>query len=222
MIGDTIGKLVSLSADDKIRCEDWDIKGLSERMNQVFPINLSYHSLEGVGKPEEIKGIIFQKVEEAYARKEARLTGELMRELERRMLLHTLDSEWKEHLYSMDLLKEGIGLRGYGQRDPLIEYKREAYDMFEGLIGGLKEEVSKLIFRVEIAKAPFLERVLVGEPQMPQGTLGRISQSGGSNDFGQAEMKIPTHRRSGPRVGRNDPCTCGSGKKYKYCCGRKQ
>jgi len=222
MIEDAVGQLVSSSVDDKIRPEDWDIKSLSKRVNQVFPINLSYHSLEGVHKHEEIKNIIFQKVEEAYARKEARLTGELMRELERRILLHTLDSEWKDHLYSMDSLKEGIGLRGYGQRDPLIEYKKEAYDMFEDLIGGLKEEVSKLIFRVEIAKEPFLERVLVGEPQVPQPTLERINQRGGNNNFSQVQMKTPTHKRSESKVGRNDPCPCGSGKKYKYCCGRKQ
>ncbi len=222
MIEDTVGQLVSSSVDDKIRPEDWDIKSLSERISQVFPINLSYHSLEGVHKHEEMKNIIFQKVEEAYAKKEARLTGELMRELERRILLHTLDSEWKDHLYSMDSLKEGIGLRGYGQRDPLIEYKKEAYDMFEDLIGGLKEEVSKLIFRVEIAKEPFLERVLVGDPQMPQPTLGRINQRGGNNNLSQVQMKIPTHKRSESKVGRNDPCPCGSGKKYKYCCGRKQ
>jgi len=222
MIEDTVGQLVSSSVDDKIRPEDWDIKSLSERVNQVFPINLSYHSLEGVYKHEEIKNIIFQKVEEAYAGKEARLTGELMRELERRILLHTLDSEWKDHLYSMDSLKEGIGLRGYGQRDPLIEYKREAYDMFEDLIGGLKEEVSKLIFRVEIAKEPFLERVLVGEPQVPQLTLGRINQREGNNNLSQVQMKTLTHKRSELKVGRNDTCPCGSGKKYKYCCGRKQ
>ena len=222
MIEDAIEQLVSSSVDDKIRPEDWDIKSLSKRINQVFPINLSYYSLEGVQKHEEIKNIIFQKVEEAYAKKEARLTGELMRELERRILLHTLDSEWKDHLYSMDSLKEGIGLRGYGQRDPLIEYKKEAYDMFEDLIGGLKEEVSKLIFRVEIAKEPFLERVLVGDPQMPQPTLGRINQKEGNNNLSQVQMKIPTHKRSESKVGRNDPCPCGSGKKYKYCCGRKQ
>jgi len=196
MIEDAIEQLISSSVDDKVRPEDWDIKSLSERINQVFPINLSYHSLEGVHKHEEMKNIISQKVEEAYAKKEARLTGELMRELERRILLHTLDSEWKDHLYSMDSLKEGIGLRGYGQRDPLIEYKKEAYDMFEDLIGGLKEEVSKLIFRVEIAKEPFLERVLVGDPQMPQPTLGRINQKEGNNNLSQVQMKIPTHKRS--------------------------
>ncbi len=222
MIEDAIEQLISSSVDDKIRPEDWDIKSLSERTNQVFPINLSYHSLEGVHKHEAIKNIIFQKVEEVYAKKEARLTGELMRELERRILLHTLDSEWKDHLYSMDSLKEGIGLRGYGQRDPLIEYKKEAYDMFEDLIGGLKEEVSKLMFRVEIAKEPFVERILVGEPQVPQLILKRINQRRGNNNLSQVQMKTPTHKRSEPKVGRNDPCPCGSGKKYKYCCGRKQ
>lgn len=221
MIKDTVGKLVSSSVDEKIRPEDWDIKSLSKRVNQAFPVNLSYHSLDGVQKREEIINIIFQKVEEAYAKKEARLTGELMRELERRILLHTLDSEWKDHLYSMDSLKEGIGLRGYGQRDPLIEYKKEAYDMFEDLISGLKEEVSTLVFRVEIAKEPFLERVLVGEPQVPQFTAGRIDQGGG-NDSKQVQIKSPTYERSESKVGRNNPCPCGSGKKYKYCCGRKQ
>lgn len=222
MVEDTIEQLVSSSANDKVRPEDWDIRNLSKKLNQIFPINLSYRSLEDIHKQEEIKDIVFQKAKEAYTRKGARLSEELMRELERMLLLHTLDLKWKDHLYSMDSLKEGIGLRGYGQRDPLIEYKREAYDMFEDLINGIKREVSELIFRVEIVKKPLLERVLVGEPQIPQPTLERINQREGDNNFERAQMKTITHERSTLKIGRNDPCPCASGKKYKYCCGRKE
>jgi len=163
MIEDTIEQLVSLCANERIKSEDWDIRGLSKKVTQLFPITLSYHSLEEVHKQEEIKNLLVEKVSEAYAAKEARVTEELMRELEKMVLLYTIDSRWKEHLYSMDSLKEGIGLRGYGQRDPLIEYKREAYEMFEDLISGIKREVSELAFKVEVAREPSLEKVLVGE-----------------------------------------------------------
>jgi len=221
MIEDTIEQLVSLYADEKIRPEDWDIKGLSKRLTQIFPITLPYYSLKEIYKREEINSIVVQKVREAYAKKEARLTEGLMRELERMVLLHTIDSRWKDHLYSMDYLKEGIGLRGYGQRDPLVEYKREAYSMFEDLIARIKEEVSEFIFKVEIVKEPSLERILVGKPQTSQPALGRVSGRREDNDFSRAQVKSVPYQKRKLKVGRNDPCPCGSGKKYKYCCGRR-
>jgi len=221
MIEDTIEQLVSLYADEKIRPEDWDIKGLSKRLTQIFPITLPYYSLKEIYKREEINSIVIQKVREAYAKKEARLTEGLMRELERMVLLHTIDSRWKDHLYSMDYLKEGIGLRGYGQRDPLVEYKREAYSMFEDLIARIKEEVSEFIFKVEIVKEPSLERILVGEPQISQSPSGRLSGRKGGSNFSRAQTESVPYQKGKLKIGRNDPCPCGSGKKYKYCCGRR-
>jgi len=222
MIEDTVEQLVSLYADEKVRPEDWDIRGLSKRLTQLFPIALPYYSLKEIHKQEEINSAVVQEVRKVYEKKEVRLTEGLMRKLERMVLLHTIDSQWKDHLRSMDYLKEGIGLRGYGQRDPLVEYKREAYGMFEDLISGIKKEVSEFMFKVEIAKEPSLERVLVGEPQVSQVVPGGVSQRRRDNNFGRAQAKSVPYQKRKLKVGRNDPCPCGSGKKYKYCCGRKE
>ncbi|HHJ00777.1 MAG TPA: preprotein translocase subunit SecA, partial [Candidatus Aerophobetes bacterium] len=146
MIEDTIEHLVSLYAEEKVRPEEWDIAGLVRRVRRVFPIDLSTEDLKGIYSREELREKISEKVRRAYEEKEARLGEELMRELERMILLHIIDSRWKDHLYAIDSLKEGIGLRGYGQRDPLIEYKRESYEMFEDLIQRIKEGVSEYIF----------------------------------------------------------------------------
>ncbi|MFQ5834600.1 MAG: preprotein translocase subunit SecA [bacterium] len=219
MIDDTIESLVSLYAEEKVRPEDWDISGLVKRLEKIFPITFPYHGLREIYDRKQLIKMIKQEVRKAYQKKEERLGDELMRALERMILLHTIDSQWKDHLYSMDGLKEGIGLRGYGQRDPLIEYKREAFEMFEELTQRIKEDVTELIFKVEISREPSWERVLVGTPQVPQSALVGADQEKGSMGTNQ-EGHVP-YRRGKTKIGRNDPCPCGSGRKYKYCCGRR-
>ncbi|MCK4522951.1 SEC-C domain-containing protein, partial [Candidatus Aerophobetes bacterium] len=219
MINDTIETLVSLYAEEKVRPEDWDTRGLIKRLEQIFPITFSYHSLKEIYDRKQLMQVIRQEVRKAYQKKEERLGDELMRTLEKMILLHTIDSQWKDHLYSMDSLKEGIGLRGYGQRDPLIEYKREAFEMFEELTQRIKEDVTEFIFKVEISREPSRERVLVGTPQVPQPALAGTDQ--GKERMGTSQESHVSYRRGKTKIGRNDPCPCGSGKKYKYCCGRR-
>ncbi|MCD6082814.1 preprotein translocase subunit SecA [Candidatus Aerophobetes bacterium] len=211
MIEDTIEHLVSLYAEEKVRPEEWDIAGLVRRVRRVFPIDLSTEDLKEIYSREGLREKISEKVRRAYEEKEARLGEELMRELERMILLHIIDSRWKDHLYAIDSLKEGIGLRGYGQRDPLIEYKRESYEMFEDLIQRIKEGVSEYIFKVEISQEPPPMRA-------PQPVLARNTANVGDSHFRQRGSV--SHKRK-KKIGRNDPCPCGSGKKYKYCCGRR-
>ncbi len=216
MINDTIEILISLYAEEKVRPEEWDIKGLIKRLEQIFPITFSSHSLKEIYDRKQLIEMIKQEVREAYQKKEERLGDELMRALERMILLHTVDSQWKDHLYSMDSLKEGIGLRGYGQRDPLIEYKREAFEMFEELTQRIKEDVTEFIFKVEISREPSRERVLAGTPQP-----ALVGAEQGKARIGTGQERRVPYRRGKTKIGRNDPCPCGSGKKYKYCCGRK-
>jgi preprotein translocase subunit SecA len=218
MIDDTIENSVSLYAEEKIRPEEWDVVGLIKRLERIFPVTFPYHSLKEIYNPKQLIETIAPEVRKAYQKKEERLGDPLMRALERMILLHTIDSQWKDHLYSMDGLKEGIGLRGYGQRDPLIEYKREAFEMFEELTQRIKEDVTELMFKVEISREPSWERVLVGTPQVPQSALVGADQGRESMSTGQ-ESRVP-YRKGKKKIGRNDPCPCGSGKKYKYCCGR--
>jgi len=204
MIENTVDALVNLYTEEKIRPEEWDIKGLIKRVNQLFSLSLHYYFLKEVYDKEDIKKRIMDEVSKSYNEREVKLGEELMRGLERMVLLHIIDSQWKDHLYNMDSLKEGIGMRGYGQRDPLIEYKREAYEMFEDLIQRIKEEVAEFIFKVEVFREPSSEKVLVDNSQP-------VSVNVSHNKSEKRKIK----------VGRNDLCPCGSGKKYKYCCGRK-
>lgn len=215
MIEDTVDSIVTLYTDEKVRPEEWDRVELTKKMRNVLSANIYGDDLKELYTREEIKGKILEKVRDAYRGREEEIGESFMRELERMILLHTLDSRWKDHLYAMDFLKQGVGLRGYGQRDPLIEYKREAYDMFEELTRRIKEEVSELVMKVQVSVKPSAERVFSSQPKVAEKALvgGRDSnQSSGRGKSGKIN-------RARMKVGRNDPCPCGSGKKYKYCCG---
>jgi preprotein translocase subunit SecA len=141
-----------------------------------------------------------------YERKEVQLGSEVMRELERMVLLNITDTKWREHLYEMDYLQEGIHLRAYGQKDPLTEYRREAYEMFQELTQGIRDDFVRYIFRVELVRQD--------EPSRPRPQ--RVVTSRGEDD--QANTGQASQARS-DKVPRNAPCPCGSGKKYKKCHG---
>jgi preprotein translocase subunit SecA len=125
-------------------------------------------------------------------------------------MLHVIDSQWKDHLLSMDHLKEGIGLRGYGQRDPLTEYKREAFDLFEDMVDRVRAAVTELLFRMQVAPGD-------APAPAPRPSAAPRAATGVTLSRGTSERR-PEAARSGQKVGRNDPCPCGSGKKYKKCC----
>jgi len=142
-----------------------------------------------------------------YRNREQELGAEAMRQLERVVMLQVIDTQWKDHLLSMDHLKEGIGLRGYGQRDPLTEYKREAFDLFQETVERVKTQVVEWLFKVQIAReAPVERRNPWAEAVESHGEAPRTAP------------RVAPRNASGQKVGRNDPCPCGSGKKYKKCC----
>ncbi|MEK7713211.1 MAG: SEC-C metal-binding domain-containing protein, partial [Deltaproteobacteria bacterium] len=146
----------------------------------------------------------------AYKKKEDELGSEIMRQMEKFLMLQSIDGHWKDHLLSMDHLKEGIGLRGYGQKDPLIEYKREGYDMFMDMVFRVKEDVVEKLFRVQLAREEEVPEIV--EMRRPQ----KFIMSRGDAQ----EARPTTVHNEGEKVGRNDPCPCGSGKKYKKCHGK--
>ncbi len=217
MMEDVIDALLSEYADEKIRPEDWDRRNLLAKVKYHFSTEIPYSSLSEVYDRKELQQIILEAAKKSYQEKDKRLGDELMRGLERMALLHTMDSGWKDHLYTMDILKEGIGLRGYGQHDPLIEYKREAYSMFEDLIQRIRQGVVEFIFKVEVSREPVFDRVLVGSPETPEPVL--IASDREAGEVHSPQPRSPYQRRT-KKVGRNEPCPCGSGKKYKYCHGR--
>jgi preprotein translocase subunit SecA len=193
--------------------EDWDLKGLADACFAQFSIDCKDVTTDckDIGF-EALRDDLVRKIHAAYAAKEKELGPDLLRYLEKMVMLRTIDTLWKDHLLAMDTLREGIGLRGYGQKDPLIEYKREGFDMFAAMMDRCKQDALEHLFRIQVVQGeqppPAMER-----PRRPPAlTLNRGEQVA----EGHADKTV---RRAGDKVGRNDPCPCGSGKKYKKCHG---
>jgi len=198
-IREVISRGVDLYAGEKVHPEDWDLAGLIEFLQGMFlpEGRLAVADLNGKNRQELVEYLV-GVAEELYQKKEQDLGPETMRQLERVVMLKVLDSKWMDHLDAMDDLREGVGLRAYGQKDPLLEYKFEAYEMFQSMVQSFKEDVVKYIYRLSVVKEP--ERRRTVENRSPA---------------------VPTKPiLKGKKIGRNDPCPCGSGKKYKHCCGR--
>ena len=212
-IDDIAAELVDTYTDEKGLSEEWDWKALEERLLGRFSVRLDIpkeerEDLDQAALEEKIAAVARQ----AYENQATLFGDEEMARVERFIVLQTLDNLWKDHLLNMDHLREGIGLRGYGQKDPLQEYRREGYDMFMAMIQRFREEAISLLLRIR----PMRER----ETEELE-TRRRKQQQSMSYGRGDGDDKPKTVKRKGQKVGRNDPCPCGSGKKYKKCCGRK-
>jgi preprotein translocase subunit SecA len=253
-----LGDILDQFCPPKAHADDWDLKGLKDAIFTRFGVDIY---AEGV-KPEtmnraEVGDAIFEKLKERYDAKEKLIGPEAMRYHERMIMLSVIDAQWKDHLLSMDHLKEGIGLRGYAQHDPLVEYKRESFDMFEDMMRRFQEETVRYLYLMQVLERPPDSGAMPGgEPSGPSGP-GPESDvpsliTGGRGGNGRPPRQVATsvdeleeafqrkkkreleqarmagagdHQvvqqvvRSGDKIGRNDPCPCGSGKKYKKCCG---
>ena len=169
-------------------------------------------------RQEQLKERIQGAVEKRYAEKDARLGTDLMRAFEKDVLLRVVDQSWKDHLLALDHLKEGIGLRGYGQRDPKNEYKRESFELLQAMKERVEDTVVKTLFRVEPVSVEQLAQQRRVRPLQPASS--RLEPSGPAKAAGPPRPVAVV--RAGEKIGRNDPCPCGSGKKYKKCHGRTQ
>lgn len=209
-IDDLAEEIAQGYADDKVHPDDWDIRGLKESVFKHFAFTLSLppDTLKGLNR-EKVHHLIASQAHEFYTRKEAECGEDALRQLERMVYLQVIDTLWKEHLLGMDHLKEGIGLRGYAQRDPLREYQKEGYNLFIDLLARISAESIGKLFAVQIVRQP-------APAQQAQLSSPKYLLSHGS---AQPERGT-TIKREGKKVGRNDPCPCGSGKKYKKCCGK--
>src|ERR1700751_3202837 len=213
--------------------------GLLHWVNTTFPLALSRRSANLDSRNlEENSQFIIDKIKTAYGQKVQHEESEAVTGLERYILLNAIDRLWQEHLYAMDGLREGIYLGSYGQKDPLVEYKAEAYDMFSQLMASIKNEVLSNLFRSTtnlMAFEQFLSSLPFNIAQRPEGpqparapagpaprreSPGLARETHAENNGDELELVIPAVRRETPKVGRNDPCPCGSGKKFKNCCGR--
>jgi len=205
MLGAVFERLVERYADEKLNREDWDLEAISRQYAELVgqPCPLSPQKLSAL-EPKAMVEALSTRAREAYARKMANYGPELQRHIEKLVLLQITDQKWMAHLSNMDDLREGIGLRAYAQRDPLVEYRLEAYQMFQEMVHAIQEDCISMLFKVRLVGA---------EKAQPKDRLASAQTNRGE----EVERKP---RRVGEKVGRNDPCPCGSGKKYKKCCGR--
>ncbi len=202
------------------RVDEWDIVGLKEqlRLNFGFDADGEHLDLAEMG-PEEARAVIWPKIEEKYKEKEVQLGVEALRNLERYIMLNIVDAQWKDHLLALDHLKEGIGLRGYGQKDPLVEYKRESFYLFQAMLERIDTETIRYLFNFQVqVTAPVEQQLLERRRRQRRGRVAFTKANETAFAGGEEEVAKPV-RNKGPRVGRNDPCPCGSGKKYKKCHG---
>jgi preprotein translocase subunit SecA len=258
-VGGILSDLLDEFAQERLHPDQWNIKGLQDKLIGQFGLNLEAAGIKPLElSRHELGETIFEKLKEEYEAKEKILSSATMRYHERMVMLSVIDGLWKDHLLAMDHLKEGINLRGYAQRDPLVEYKRESFDIFEAMMAKFHEDTVRFLFRMQILgpdgqpvnaapeprrpippappvasadKPPTLEAApreisiptrqasttidaLEKEFQRKKQRELAVAQFAGAGDSSQ-----PSQRRTGEKVGRNDPCPCGSGKKYKKCHG---
>ena len=213
MMSDLTEGIVGEFVQPKMPSEDWDWEGILERMQTTFGFAFEWEDdARRDLKRDEFAEKLLAMVKDAYAEKEKAVGEETMRQLERYVLLQMVDTYWKEHLLNMDHLKEGIGLRGYGQKNPLNEYKKEGFNMFTALMETVKQTTVDTLFRIQLVRDEEVEQMSMEQRRKKQHM--RTNRRDG-------EVRQPV-TREGQKIGRNAPCPCGSGKKYKRCCGRKK
>jgi preprotein translocase subunit SecA len=208
-VAGVVGKTVSQHVTKETYSEEWDLDALVAALGTVYPAKVTKQDLDELASAGEVEQRVLEDAFDAYEAKEQELGADpqgqpILRDLERMVLISIIDNKWREHLYEMDYLQEGIGLRSYGGRDPLVEYQREAFEMFNEMKDAIQEEFVRYIYRVELVRQD--------EPARPRPQRVSISQ-GGQATAGGASQAV-----SG-KVARNAPCPCGSGRKYKKCHG---
>jgi len=252
---DIVDGMMAAYAAEKMASYEWDMESLNLRMNDVFGIEYKVEKniLETMRR-ETLRADIVEKATAVYEEKEKKY-GKMFKFVERMIMLQTIDGKWKDHLYAMDQLREGIGLRAYGGKDPLLEYKKEGFEMFTDMIERIKDDTLRMVYRVQLRHSEDVEKQELEEAAKAGKTAAaKINYSHREvNQFGAAEEaarqrqmqrqaeqgqmdpmgarlgdrpvmnqapRITPIKRDAPKVGRNDPCPCGSGKKYKKCCGQ--
>jgi preprotein translocase subunit SecA len=236
-----VGEALERFAPKNVHPDQWDVDGLSKYLLDNFGLDLKAQGVDPTQlNRQELGDTIFEKLREFYEAKEKQIGPEGLRYHERMIMLSVLDTQWKDHLLSMDHLKEGIGLRGYAQHDPLVEYKKESFDMFEEMMQRFQEDTVRYLFHMQIIEAPSPSAAPAptgdGNGSQPPPPRRRAAtsvddieaqfQRRKKRELEQARMAGATQAsapqtvvRGAAKVGRNDPCPCGSGKKYKKCHG---
>ena len=246
---DMLDALMETYASRTADFEDWDLDALKREVNRVFGIDTPSLKFDNLTS-DEIRDLLWTHILASYEQKEKLVPREILQRVERDIMLQIVDQQWKDHLYSLDHLKEGIGLRGYGQRDPLIEYKKESFNLFQAMKERVDEEIVRYLWWLRPVEgeggapvqaprrpAPRRPSLILNDPSTESASVSALSgarSQAEASPFGPPRQQAPpqqpprvggddakvvTVRRDEPKVGRNDPCPCGSGKKYKKCHG---
>jgi len=217
MIPEMVEAMAFEVAGDQATAEDWDWHLLDERMHAAFGFGHGIGEESRLGLTRDaLAQRLIEVVEHEYQRREDEIGVANMRHLERVILLQVVDSHWKEHLLNMDHLKDGIGLRGYGQKNPLNEYKKEGYEMFVELMNIIKQQTLSTLFMVRLVREDEVEQLARAQREKQQALDAKMQRS---DEESEDKTRQPVSR-DGDKIGRNDDCPCGSGKKYKRCCGK--
>jgi preprotein translocase subunit SecA len=209
MIKEVVKNCVNINCASDDEPDQWDIRNLNDEIVKEFaiePVKVEEEDFRTITKDKLIEEI-YDKAVERYNAREAEIGEEMMREIERVITLKVVDSKWMDHIDDMDQMRQGIGLRSYGQRDPLVEYQFISYDMFDELSSNIQQEIVRGMFHVQVRVEQPMQREQVAKPT--------------STNMDDTAVSKPKTRQE-PKVGRNDLCPCGSGKKYKYCCGKDE
>jgi preprotein translocase subunit SecA len=215
--------------------EDWDLDELHRNLSVAFPTEISREQLDQVADITELREFVVGDAIARYEQKEATIQGgpETLREIERRVMLSIIDQHWREHLYEMDYLREGINLRAMGQRDPLAEWQREGFDMFEAMMGGIEDDFVAYVSHLQVvtqeepqSQVRNVRYTAAEDPVEGSGamraaaTAAPLEQAADMGAVATSDDVVNTPVRVDKTPGRNEPCYCGSGKKYKLCHGR--
>ncbi len=227
VVNEIVEQLLEASCPETADPGDWDQETLGREYARYFGLDIRTFGIDwDTINLSELEELLKKKAEEHYLNRVKMFGDEDFARLEKFIMLDMVDRQWKDHLLALDHLREGIGLRAYGQRDPLVEYKRESYELFESMWERIEDQVVTFLFHAEpVEDLSFKRRsarTMLSHPEAAGLAASHAQQEQAANTPVGGPAKPVTVRRSQPKVGRNDPCPCGSGKKYKYCCGAPQ
>ncbi|MFL6284795.1 MAG: preprotein translocase subunit SecA [Pyrinomonadaceae bacterium] len=216
---DLLGDLVKQYLPEAASPDDWDTENFKLQLFSTYAFDAEAEGLDIENMtPREVEETVWEKVKASYESKEAQVGAEALRTYERIIMLNIIDAQWKDHLLAIDHLKQGIGLVGYGQKDPLVEYKKESFDMFQAMLDRIDTTTIRTLFNLQVVAEQAPEQLQQRRQRRPT-SMTFTGPNQGATAAGEEAARTKTVTRDQPKVGRNESCPCGSGKKYKKCCG---
>jgi preprotein translocase subunit SecA len=217
---DLLADLTKQYLNPDVAPEDWDVTNYKVQLDSIYDFDAEAERIDFANATsEEIEQTIWEKLKARYAEKEQQIGVEAMRTYERIIMLNIIDAQWKDHLLAIDHLKQGIGLVGYGQKDPLVEYKKESFDLFQAMLDRIDQSTIRSLFNLQVVTEQAPEQLQQRRAPRRASALTFTGPNQGATAAGEEAAKTKTITRDQPKVGPNKPCPCGSGKKYKKCCG---